>query len=113
MTRPTNLIYMESMYEGWFAELCDSKGYIVAKVIAPERWDIKGREVYEIIPVGGESIAGAVVVGVKEPAMDVTTWFDGTTEEFLDSLASYKERQTQWLREQNEALAKALSGDMS
>lgn len=97
--QPTNLYYTDDIDERKLADICYTHGYVTTRYIQPLRIAsfFTGRG-YFLIPEAGAKVAGLVSVG-GEIAAGVT-WFDGTIDEFLASLATYEERYHKWYGEQ-------------
>ena|SRR5579875_1539819 len=97
---PTNVYYIEDIDERDLADICYIHNYITAKYIHPRSLaNTHSRQRYYLIYTAGSSdIAGYITVGGRIPSY--LTYFDGTLNQFLDSLSTYKERYEKWMLDQ-------------
>lgn len=99
--RPTNVYHWGVLAnETELADECKQHGYILTKFIHPTGSD-ESYDGYYLLPEGANKISGYIAVGSKRSWWHV---FDGTFDEFLESLATYEERYLKWYGDQLKVL---------
>lgn len=105
-SKPSNLYHFGQISEEReLAAICQQHGYVLSRFVYPSLI-IETNTFYYLIREGGTKLAGGIAVGQK---MEWWHAFEGTLDEFLDSLETYEERFTAWDTEQKYAIAEMFA----